>query len=158
MLTWQLGKYKVVEEHNNGKIGVDVSIFEGQKKLIGCFVSLKSGCVGGPFDDCELSECSEMSKEQIYDLYVLLQESVTNSTSSPTMNTFSAIQCYLVQCLDFDMDSEIVQNFEKLSCELFERWTNGFDLNNFQDSSFPPPFLKKRVCGKCKFPFFNIKF
>ena len=143
MLTWQLGKYKVVEEHNNEKIGVDVSIFEGQKKLIGCFVSLKSGCVDGPFDDCELSECSEMSKEQIYDLYVLLQESVTNSTSSPTRNTFSAIQCYLVQCLDFDMDSEIVRNFEKLSCKLLERWINGFDLNNFRDSSFPPPFLKR---------------
>ncbi len=157
MSTWQLGKYTVVEEHNNEKIGVDVFIFEGQKKLIGCFVSLKSGCVGGPFDDCELSECSEMSKEQIYDLYVLLQKSVTNSTSSPTRNTFSAIQCYLVQRLDFGMDSEIVQNFEELSGKLFERWINESDYIS-QDSSFPPSFLKKRVCGKCKFPFFNIKF
>ena len=143
MLTWQLGKYKVVEEHNNEKIGVDVSISEGQKKLIECFVSLKSGCFDGPFDDYELSECSEMSKEQIYDLYVLLQESVTNSTSSPTRNTFSAIQCYLVQRLGFDMDSKIVQNFEDLSCKLFERWIDEFGLNNFQDSSIPLSLLKK---------------
>ena len=119
MKTWQLEKYKVVEKCNLAKMGADVSISKGDEKLIECFVPSKSGSFNGPFDDYKLSECSKMSEEQIGDLYILLQESVKNSTSSPTYSTFSAIQCYLVQYLGFDIDSEIVKKFEELSSEHF---------------------------------------
>lgn len=128
MKTWQLEKYKVVEKSNVEKKGEDVSISKGDEKLIECFVPSKSSSFNGPFDDYKLSECSKMSEEQIGDLYILLLKSVKNSTSSPTRSTFSAIQCYLVQYLGFDIDSEIVKKFEELVYEKFRRWVDSINM------------------------------
>ena len=137
----QIEEYNVVEKSNVEKKGADVSISKGDEKLIECFVPLKSGSFNGQFDGYELSECSKMSEEQIGDLYIQLQESIKNSTSSPTWITFSAIQCYLVQHLGFDIDSEIVKKFGELSHKQFRRWVDTIDWNFFTE----PKIKKKEI-------------